>query len=120
MTAIRMDGVATAKALRAELAERVALLRERGIHPGLGTLLVGDDPASQSYVSGKHRDCAEVGIESIRVDLPSSASAAEVRAAIADLNSSAAVTGFIVQLPLPEGLDDNAMLELVDNHEYTC
>jgi methylenetetrahydrofolate dehydrogenase (NADP+) / methenyltetrahydrofolate cyclohydrolase len=114
VTAIRMDGVATAKTLKAELAERVALLRQRGIHPGLGTLLVGDNPASQSYVSGKHRDCAEVGIESIRVDLPSTASADEVRAAIGQLNSSAAVTGFIVQLPLPEGLDDNAMLELVD------
>ncbi|GAB3038446.1 bifunctional methylenetetrahydrofolate dehydrogenase/methenyltetrahydrofolate cyclohydrolase [Parafrigoribacterium mesophilum] len=109
-----MDGVATATVLKAELAVRVKLLRERGIHPGLGTLLVGDDPGSHSYVAGKHRDCAEVGIESIRIDLPSTASAADVRAAIAELNSSAAVTGFIVQLPLPDGLDDNAMLELVD------
>jgi methylenetetrahydrofolate dehydrogenase (NADP+) / methenyltetrahydrofolate cyclohydrolase len=114
VTAVRMDGVATATVLKAELAVRVALLRERGIHPGLGTLLVGDDPGSHSYVSGKHRDCAEVGIESIRIDLPATASAADVRSAIAELNSSPAVTGFIVQLPLPDGLDDNEMLELVD------
>lgn len=114
MTAVRMDGVATATVLRAELATRVARLRERGIHPGLGTLLVGDDPGSHSYVSGKHRDCAEVGIESIRIDLPATASAADVRLAIAELNSSPAVTGFIVQLPLPDGLDDNEMLELID------
>jgi methylenetetrahydrofolate dehydrogenase (NADP+)/methenyltetrahydrofolate cyclohydrolase len=109
-----MDGVATATVLKAELAVRVALLHERGIHPGLGTLLVGDDPGSHSYVSGKHRDCAEVGIESIRIDLPATASAADVRLAIAELNSSPAVTGFIVQLPLPDGLDDNEMLELID------
>ena len=114
VTAVRMDGVATATVLRAELATRVARLRERGIHPGLGTLLVGDDPGSHSYVSGKHRDCAEVGIESIRIDLPATASAADVRLAIAELNSSPAVTGFIVQLPLPDGLDDNEMLELID------
>ncbi|MEO7006343.1 MAG: bifunctional methylenetetrahydrofolate dehydrogenase/methenyltetrahydrofolate cyclohydrolase [Terrimesophilobacter sp.] len=114
MTAIRLDGVATATAMKSELAVRVAVLRERGIHPGLGTLLVGDDPGSHSYVAGKHRDCAEVGIESIRIDLPATASAAEVRAAIEELNSSTAVTGFIVQLPLPAGLDGNAMLELID------
>jgi methylenetetrahydrofolate dehydrogenase (NADP+) / methenyltetrahydrofolate cyclohydrolase len=114
VTAVRMDGVATATVLKAELAVRVALLHERGIHPGLGTLLVGDDPGSHSYVSGKHRDCAEVGIESIRIDLPATASAADVRRAIAELNSSPAVTGFIVQLPLPDGLDDNEMLELID------
>ena len=82
--------------------------------PGLGTLLVGDDPASRAYVAGKHRDCAEVGIESIRVDLPSSATTADVRAAIRDLNSAREVTGYIVQLPLPAGHDENAMLELID------
>lgn len=114
MTAITLDGVATATAIKGELAERIAALRARGIVPGLGTLLVGDDPGSLSYVAGKHRDCAEVGIESIRVDLPATASAADVRAAIADLNASSAVSGYIVQLPLPKGLDENAMLELID------
>jgi methylenetetrahydrofolate dehydrogenase (NADP+)/methenyltetrahydrofolate cyclohydrolase len=114
MTAITLDGVATATAIKGELAERIAALRARGIVPGLGTLLVGDDPGSLSYVAGKHRDCAEVGIESIRVDLPATASAADVRAAIADLNASPAVSGYIVQLPLPKGLDENAMLELID------
>ena len=82
--------------------------------PGLGTLLVGDDPASRSYVAGKHRDCAEVGIESIRVDLPASATTHDVRAAIHDLNAAPEVTGYIVQLPLPAGHDENAMLELID------
>ena len=114
MTAITLDGVATATAIKGELASRIAALRARGIVPGLGTLLVGDDPASRAYVAGKHRDCAEVGIESIRVDLPATASAADVRAAIADLNASPSVSGYIVQLPLPTGLDENAMLELID------
>ncbi len=114
MTATKLDGVATATAVKNELAQRITALRERGIVPGLGTLLVGDDPGSLSYVAGKHRDCAEVGIESIRVDLPAEASADDVRAAIADLNANPAVTGYIVQLPLPAGLDENAMLELMD------
>lgn len=114
MTAITLDGVATATAIKGELASRIAALRARGIVPGLGTLLVGDDPGSLSYVAGKHRDCAEVGIESIRIDLPVSASAADVRSAIADLNADPAVSGYIVQLPLPAGLDENAMLELID------
>jgi methylenetetrahydrofolate dehydrogenase (NADP+) / methenyltetrahydrofolate cyclohydrolase len=114
MTAIRLDGVATATAMKAELAVRVALLGERGIRPGLGTLLVGEDPGSVSYVTGKHRDCAEIGMESIRIDLPASASADEVRAAIDRLNGDPAVTGFIVQLPLPAGLDENEMLERID------
>lgn len=114
MTARKLDGIATATAVKNELAVRIAALRERGIVPGLGTLLVGHDPGSLSYVAGKHRDCAEVGIESIRVDLPATASADEVRAAIGALNANPAVTGYIVQLPLPTGLDENAMLELVD------
>ncbi len=114
VTAVVLDGVATASAIKGELASRIAALRERGVVPGLGTLLVGDDPGSLSYVAGKHRDCAEVGIESIRVDLPAEASEADVRAAIADLNSAANVTGYIVQLPLPSGIDENAMLELMD------
>jgi len=114
MTAVKLDGVATATAIKNELAVRIRTLRERGIVPGLGTLLVGQDPGSLSYVAGKHRDCAEVGIESIRVDLPATASADDVRAAIASLNANPAVTGYIVQLPLPAGLDENAMLELMD------
>ncbi|MEO8907812.1 MAG: bifunctional methylenetetrahydrofolate dehydrogenase/methenyltetrahydrofolate cyclohydrolase [Microbacteriaceae bacterium] len=114
MTAIRLDGVETAAAIKADLKTRVDALHARGIHPGLGTLLVGSDPGSVSYVAGKHRDCAEVGLESVRVDLPETASAADVEGAIAELNASSAVTGYIVQLPLPAGLDENAMLELID------
>lgn len=114
MTAVRLDGTATAAAIKSELAARVAALATKGVKPGLGTLLVGDDPASRAYVGGKHRDCAEVGIESIRVDLPASASEADVRAAIRDLNSASEVTGYIVQLPLPAGMDENAALEAID------
>ncbi|MGD8192890.1 bifunctional methylenetetrahydrofolate dehydrogenase/methenyltetrahydrofolate cyclohydrolase [Herbiconiux sp. P18] len=114
MVAVRLDGVATASALKAEIATRVEALRARGIRPGLGTLLVGSDPGSISYVAGKHRDCAEVGIESVRVDLPDTATEAEVRAAIEQLNADDSVTGYIVQLPLPNGIDENAMLELID------
>lgn len=114
MTARRLDGLATASAIKGELSVRIAALRERGITPGLGTLLVGSDPGSLSYVGGKHRDSAEVGIESIRVDLPGDATEADVRAAIARLNADPAVTGYIIQLPLPAGIDENAMLELMD------
>ena len=114
MTAILLDGTLTATAVKHELAERIAALKARGIVPGLGTLLVGEDPGSLSYVAGKHRDCAEVGIESIRVDLPADASAAQVRDAVLALNANPAVTGYIIQLPLPAGLDENAMLELMD------
>ena len=114
MTAITLDGVATASAIKSELAERVRRLKAQGIVPGLGTLLVGDDPGSRAYVAGKHRDCAEVGLESIRIDLPATASPADVRAAITELNSAPGVTGYIVQLPLPAGHDENAMLELID------
>ncbi|MEY4349153.1 MAG: hypothetical protein RL719_450 [Actinomycetota bacterium] len=114
MTAVKLDGLATAKAIKAELAAQVIELKQRGINPGLGTLLVGDDPGSHSYVSGKHRDCAEVGIDSIRIDLPASSTAADVRAAIRDLNDAKDVTGYIVQLPLPFGIDTNEMLELID------
>ena len=114
MTAVKLDGLATAKAIKAELAERVVALKQRGITPGLGTLLVGDDPGSHQYVAGKHRDCAQVGVNSIRIDLSASASAADVRAAIRDLNDAKDVTGYIVQLPLPFGIDANEMLELMD------
>ncbi len=114
MTAIRMDGVATATVIKDELRERIVALKAGGITPGLATLLVGDDPGSLSYIGGKHRDSLEVGMESVRLDLPGTASEADVRAAIADLNADPRVTGFIVQLPLPEGIDEHAMLELVD------
>jgi methylenetetrahydrofolate dehydrogenase (NADP+)/methenyltetrahydrofolate cyclohydrolase len=114
VTAIKLDGLATAKAIKAELAQRVIHLKQKGITPGLGTLLVGDDPGSHSYVAGKHRDCAQVGVESIRVDLSGTASAADVRSAIRELNEAKEVTGYIVQLPLPLGLDSNEMLELID------
>lgn len=92
----------------------MAALKAKGKSLGLGTLLVGDDPGSHSYVAGKHRDCAEVGIQSIRIDLPASATVDDVKAAIKDLNNSPEVTGYIVQLPLPAGMDANSMLELID------
>jgi methylenetetrahydrofolate dehydrogenase (NADP+)/methenyltetrahydrofolate cyclohydrolase len=114
MVAQKLDGVATASLIKDELKLRIDALRERGIRPGLGTLLVGEDPGSLSYVGGKHRDSIEVGMESIRVDLPATASEADVRAAIADLNSDPRVTGYIVQLPLPGAIDEHAMLELID------
>jgi methylenetetrahydrofolate dehydrogenase (NADP+)/methenyltetrahydrofolate cyclohydrolase len=114
MTAVRMDGVATATSVKNELVGRIEALKARGIHPGLGTLLVGSDPGSLSYVAGKHRDSLELGIESIRVDLPAEATEDEVRAAIRGLNENPAVTGYIIQLPLPAGIDENAMLELMD------
>jgi methylenetetrahydrofolate dehydrogenase (NADP+)/methenyltetrahydrofolate cyclohydrolase len=114
MTAQILDGKALAATIKAELAERVAALAERGVTPGLGTILVGDDPGSRSYVRGKHRDCAEVGIASIQVELPAAASAAELEAAIDKLNADPACTGYLVQLPLPGSLDDNWALGLVD------
>jgi methylenetetrahydrofolate dehydrogenase (NADP+)/methenyltetrahydrofolate cyclohydrolase len=114
MTAVTLDGVATSKAIKDELTTRVEALRAKGITPGLATLMVGEDPGSVSYVGGKHRASLEVGIESVRIDLPATASEADVRAAIADLNSDERVTGFIVQLPLPGGINEQAMLELVD------
>ncbi len=114
MTAQILDGRAAAAAIKEELTARVAALAARGVRPGLGTVLVGEDPGSQSYVRMKHRDCAEVGIESIRVELPADASAETVTAAIAELNADPACTGYIVQLPLPRHLDENAVLSLVD------
>lgn len=114
MTATILDGKQTASDIKAELATTVAELTAQGRKPGLGTVLVGDDPGSHSYVGGKHRDCAEVGIESIRVDLPETATQADVEAAIADLNSAPECTGYIVQLPLPKGLDQQRILELMD------
>jgi methylenetetrahydrofolate dehydrogenase (NADP+)/methenyltetrahydrofolate cyclohydrolase len=109
-----LDGLATAKAIKLELAKQVVDLNKRGITPGLGTLLVGDDPGSHSYVSGKHRDCAEVGINSIRIDLPASSSKSDILKAINELNESKDVTGYIIQLPLPVGIDSLELLELID------
>jgi len=114
MTAQILDGKALAATIKAELKERVAVLAEQGVVPGLGTVLVGDDPGSHSYVAGKHRDCAQVGIASLEVQLPASTSAAELQGEIERLNADPTCTGFIVQLPLPGALDDNWALGLVD------
>ena len=114
MTAQVLDGTATSAAVKAELADRVAVLRAAGVVPGLGTILVGDDPGSLAYVGGKHRDCAEVGSASIRVDLPATASQGDVDAAVDRLNADPACTGYIVQLPLPKGIDTNAVFERMD------
>lgn len=111
MTATILDGKATAAAIKADLRARVDRLKARGITPGLGTVLVGDDPGSHAYVAGKHRDCAEVGIESIRVDLPADTSQAQLDDHIDRLNADPSVTGYIVQLPLPRQLDANRTLE---------
>ncbi len=114
MTADVLDGKALAATVKADLRQRVAALAARGVTPGLGTVLVGDDPGSRSYVSGKHRDCAQVGIASIQVELPATTGAAELQERIERLNADPACTGYIVQLPLPAGLDDNWALALVD------
>ncbi|WP_166133686.1 bifunctional methylenetetrahydrofolate dehydrogenase/methenyltetrahydrofolate cyclohydrolase [Nocardioides ochotonae] len=114
MTAQKLDGTATAAAIKDELRGRVAALRERGVVPGLGTILVGNDPGSTWYVAGKHKDCAEVGIESIRIDLPETATQEEIEAAVRSLNDDPACTGYIVQLPLPKGRDENRVLGLID------
>ncbi len=114
MTATILDGKATAAAVKAELAIRVRALVERGVRPGLGTVLVGDDPGSSAYVAGKHRDCAEVGIASIRVELPATATQEQVLGVVDELNADPACTGYIVQLPLPSGLDANQVLERMD------
>ncbi|HZP14418.1 MAG TPA: tetrahydrofolate dehydrogenase/cyclohydrolase catalytic domain-containing protein, partial [Nocardioides sp.] len=114
MTAQKLDGTATAAAIKGELRERVVALKAKGITPGLGTILVGEDPGSKWYVAGKHKDCAEVGIESIRIDLPETASQEDVESAVRQLNDDPACTGYIVQLPLPKGLDENKVLGLID------
>ena len=114
MSAQVLDGTAAAAAIKEELTQRVSALRERGVVPGLGTLLVGDDPASASSVGAKHRDCAEVGISSIRATLAADATQVEVEDAVRALNDNPDCHGFIVQLPLPKGLDEQAVLELID------
>ena len=114
MSAIILDGRATAKTIKLELTDRVVKLKQAGSNPGLGTLLVGDDAGSHSYVAGKHRDCAEVGVNSIRIDLPASASKSDIFKAVSELNQAPEVTGYIVQLPLPVGINTNELLEAID------
>jgi len=114
MSATILDGKALATQIKQGLALRVVALKAKGITPGLGTILVGDDPGSHSYVGGKHRDCAEVGINSIRIDLPATTTEADVLAAVRDLNSSKECTGYIVQLPLPQGINTQKVLEAID------
>ncbi len=113
MAAQILDGKATAATIKQELAERVAALKERGLTPGLATVLVGDDPASHSYVGGKHRDCEEVGIASLRVELPETVTQEELEAELEQLNSDPACTGYIVQLPLPKHIDTHRILEKI-------
>ncbi|MGW6394562.1 bifunctional methylenetetrahydrofolate dehydrogenase/methenyltetrahydrofolate cyclohydrolase [Streptomyces sp. NPDC055103] len=114
MSAQILDGKATAAAIKSELTVRVAALKDQGVTPGLGTVLVGDDPASQKYVAGKHRDCAQVGIASIQRQLPATATQEEIEAVVRELNEDPTCTGYIVQLPLPKGIDENRILELMD------
>ena len=114
MSATILDGKALAKKIKEELSTEVVALKKQGKNPGLGTVLVGNDPGSHSYVGGKHRDCHEVGINSIRVDLPENASENDVLAAIKDLNGAAECTGYIVQLPLPRGINSHRVLEAID------
>jgi methylenetetrahydrofolate dehydrogenase (NADP+)/methenyltetrahydrofolate cyclohydrolase len=114
MSAVILDGKALAASIKKDLTARTSALKASGKVPGLGTILVGDDPGSHSYVSGKHRDCKEVGITSLRVDLPASASQSDVLAAIKDLNSAAECTGYIVQLPLPKAINTQMILEAID------
>jgi methylenetetrahydrofolate dehydrogenase (NADP+)/methenyltetrahydrofolate cyclohydrolase len=114
MTATILDGKSLATTIKGQIADRVNSLKAKGIAPGLGTVLVGDDPGSHSYVAGKHRDCQEVGINSIRIDLKADASQADILAAIKDLNSAKECTGYIVQLPLPKGIEIQEILEAID------
>jgi len=114
VSATILDGKATAAAIRADLTDRVSRLREQGVVPGLGTVLVGDDPGSRSYVAGKHRDCAQVGLTSLQRELPATATQADVEAVVDELNADPSCTGYIVQLPLPAGLDAGAALLRMD------
>lgn len=114
MSATKLDGTLYRDEIFADLAERVAALKDKGITPGLATVLVGEDPGSQSYVKMKHRDCEKLGINSIRKDLPADISQEELEAVIDELNADDACTGYIVQLPLPRHLDENAILERID------
>ena len=112
--AVKIDGKMVSAQVKANLAERVASLKERGINPGLGTILVGSDPGSVKYVAGKHTDCAEIGVNSIRKELPADATFEQIAEAVQELNADPACTGYIVQLPLPKGIDENAIIDLID------
>ena len=114
MSATKLDGTLYRDEIFADLAQRVAALKDKGITPGLATVLVGEDPGSQSYVKMKHRDCEKLGINSIRKDLPADIAQEELEAVIDELNADDACTGYIVQLPLPKHLDENAILERID------
>ena len=114
MSATKLDGNLYRDEIFEDLAQRVAALKEKGITPGLATVLVGDDPGSHSYVKMKHRDCEKLGINSIRKDLPGDVTQEELERVIAELNNDDACTGYIVQLPLPKHLDENRVLELID------
>lgn len=112
--AVKIDGKMVSAQIKANLAERVASLKERGINPGLGTILVGSDPGSVKYVAGKHADCAEIGVNSIRKELPADATFEQIAEAVQELNADPDCTGYIVQLPLPRGIDENAIIDLID------
>lgn len=114
VTAMKLDGKLYRDEIFEDLAQRVAVLHGKGIIPGLATVLVGDDPASHSYVKMKHRDCEQIGVNSIRRDLPADVSQEELNAVIEELNADPSCTGYIVQLPLPKHLDENAVLERID------
>ena len=114
MSAQILDGKELAASIKKDLALRTSALKIGGITPGLGTVLVGDDPGSHSYVGGKHRDCQGVGINSIRIDIPATATQADVLAAIKDLNAAKECTGYIVQLPLPKSINTQVILEAID------
>lgn len=112
--AVKIDGKMVSAQIKANLAERVASLKERGVNPGLGTILVGSDPGSVKYVAGKHADCAEIGVNSIRKELSADATFEQIAEAVQELNADPACTGYIVQLPLPKGIDENAIIDLID------
>ena len=112
--AVKIDGKMVSAQIKANLAERVASLKERGVNPGLGTILVGSDPGSVKYVAGKHADCAEIGVNSIRKELPADVTFEQIAEAVQELNADPACTGYIVQLPLPKGIDENAIIDLID------
>lgn len=112
--AVKIDGKMVSAQIKANLAERVAALKEQGVNPGLGTILVGSDPGSVKYVAGKHADCAEIGVNSIKKELPADATFEQIAEVVQELNADPACTGYIVQLPLPKGIDENAVIDLID------
>ena len=112
--AVKIDGKMVSAQIKANLAERVAALKEQGVNPGLGTILVGSDAGSVKYVAGKHADCAEIGVNSIKKELPADATFEQIAEVVQELNADPACTGYIVQLPVPKGIDENAIIDLID------